>query len=437
VTRGLLLSLAAAWLIVGVASALAHGLIASVDACPGQTRHRTSRTEQEAAMLCMTNFARHAAGLAPLADSNELDCSAAGRSGDILRCDSFSHLACGRDIVYWMRRTGYLPSRCWRAGANLAWGTVRSGTVRSIVRACMRSSEHRRNILGHYSQIGIGLRVGRLWGRSDSHVWTQLRLALRQARASLSERDRKPGVSRSAPQAAGDGTIPSMRRALRILSIALITAGVVLLADIAVTLLYKEPLSSVYAAIQQDKAASELSETEAQYPDRADRRAIARIRSRKRRIATLARRFGTHAEEGEAIGRIRAPAMDGLNIVVVQGTDTASLEKGPGHYPETPFPGQGGTVGIAGHRTTYLAPFRHIDSMKGGDRIVLETPYATIFYRVQKTAIVDPTDTWVVRNVGYERLVLSSCNPLYSAAQRFIVFARAVREKLAPRVRPS
>jgi len=228
-----------------------------------------------------------------------------------------------------------------------------------------------------------------------------------------------------------------MSRLLRILSIALITGGLVLLADIAVTLLYKEPVSSVYAAIQQSRAASELSEIEARYPGRSDRRAIIRLRSRKRRIATLARRFGTQAKEGEAIGRIRAPAMDGLNTVVVQGTETASLHKGPGHFPETPFPGQGSTVGVAGHRTTYGAPFRHIDSMERGDRIVLELPYATIYYRVQKTAIVEPTDIWVIKDVGYERLVLSSCNPLYSATQRFIVFARAVREKLAARARRS
>lgn len=228
-----------------------------------------------------------------------------------------------------------------------------------------------------------------------------------------------------------------MARLLRILSIALITAGLVLLADIAVTLLYKEPLSSVYAAVRQNEAAGELSETEARYPSRADRRATAGLRNRKRRIAALARRFGARTGQGEAIGRIRAPAMDGLSAVVVQGTDTASLQKGPGHYPETPFPGQGGTVGIAGHRTTYGAPFRHVDSMKRGDRIVLEMPYATIYYRVQKTKIVDPDEIWVTKHVGYERLVLSSCNPLYSAAQRFIVFARAVREKLAPRARGS
>jgi sortase A len=220
-----------------------------------------------------------------------------------------------------------------------------------------------------------------------------------------------------------------MSRLIRILSIALITAGFVLVADVVVTLAYEEPLSSLYASVQQGHAESQLHEAEARYPTAADRRATARL-SRQHKIAALARRFASRVSAGDAIGRIRAPAMDGLDMVFVQGTDTVSLEKGPGHYPETLFPGEGGTIGIAGHRTTYLAPFRHIDSMNAGDRIVLEMPYGTIFYRVQKTAIVDPTDVWVVRPVGYERLVLSSCNPLYSAAQRFIVFARAVRESL-------
>jgi sortase A len=225
-----------------------------------------------------------------------------------------------------------------------------------------------------------------------------------------------------------------MSRLIRILSIALITAGFVLVADVVVTLAYEEPLSSLYASVQQGHAESQLHEAEARYPTAADRRATARL-SRQRKIATLARRFASTLSPGDAIGRIKAPAMDGLDMVFVQGTDTVSLEKGPGHYPETLFPGEGGTIGIAGHRTTYLAPFRHIDSMNPGDRIVLEMPYGTIFYRVEKTAIVDPTDVWVVRSVGYERLVLSSCNPLYSAAQRFIVFARAVRESLPRSVR--
>jgi sortase A len=220
------------------------------------------------------------------------------------------------------------------------------------------------------------------------------------------------------------------RRLLRILSTALITAGLVLLADIAVTLAYEEPVSSVYAAIQQNNAENQLSETEASYPSPADRQAIARLHGRRMQIRALARRFSRQADSSEAIGRLRAPGMDGLDVVLIQGTDTASLQKGPGHFPETSFPGQGETVGIAGHRTTYGAPFRHIDSMERGDRIVLEMPYATVVYKVQKTEIVDPTDVEVVSNVGYERLVLTSCHPVYSAAQRFVVFARGVRERL-------
>ncbi len=81
-------------------------------------------------------------------------------------------------------------------------------------------------------------------------------------------------------------------------------------------------------------------------------------------------------------------------------------------------------MAIAGHRTTYLAPFRHIDALKPGDRILVKMPYAQFTYTVQYHRIVPPTALWVTKNVGYDRLVLSACNPLYSAAQRIIVFAR-------------
>jgi sortase A len=119
--------------------------------------------------------------------------------------------------------------------------------------------------------------------------------------------------------------------------------------------------------------------------------------------------------------------MDDLDVVVVEGTDTGSLQKGPGRYLRTAYPGQGETIGIAGHRTTYLAPFRHIDSMQRGDEIVLEMPYATLSYEVERTEIVDPSQLGVIRDVGYERLVLSACHPLYSAAERYIAFARLTR----------
>ena len=112
---------------------------------------------------------------------------------------------------------------------------------------------------------------------------------------------------------------------------------------------------------------------------------------------------------------------------MIEGTETADLRKGPGHYPDTALPGQSKTVAIAGHRTTYGAPFRTIDKLKRGDRIDLRMRYGTYVYKVQKTRIVAPTETSVTDNVGYDRLVLTACHPLYSAAQRIVVFARLVK----------
>ena len=154
-----------------------------------------------------------------------------------------------------------------------------------------------------------------------------------------------------------------------------------------------------------------------------DLRALGALRTMDQRISFLARREQRQVTTGAAIGRIVIKKI-GASFDIVQGTDTASLEKGPGHYPGTAFPGLGQTVAIAGHRTTYLAPFRHIDSLAPGDRIVVKMPYGRFTYVVQYHKIVLPTALWVINNVGYDRLVLSACNPLYSAAQRIIVFAR-------------
>lgn len=124
-------------------------------------------------MRCMTDFARRHVRMGGLVNAGDLDRSALDKSGDILRCDSFSHYACGRDFTYWMQRVGYIPAQCWRAGENLAWGTGDYGGVRSIFRAWIHSPEHRANILGRYTQIGIGLQVGNLDGDQGVHVWTQ------------------------------------------------------------------------------------------------------------------------------------------------------------------------------------------------------------------------------------------------------------------------
>jgi sortase A len=202
----------------------------------------------------------------------------------------------------------------------------------------------------------------------------------------------------------------------------------VILADVATTLAWREPVSSVYGSIQQHEAASELADLEESFPSAADLRRIATVRDPHRKVGVLADLFAKRVHTGEAVGRIVIPAID-LSVVAVQGTDTASLQKGPGHYPDTPFPGQGGTTAFAGHRTTYLAPFRHLDALSPGDELEVEMPYATFSYRVQGTRVVSPSDVGIVDRVGYDRLVLTACHPLYSAAERIVAFAKLVRVK--------
>jgi sortase A len=226
-----------------------------------------------------------------------------------------------------------------------------------------------------------------------------------------------------------------VHRFLRILSTTLITAGLVVLADVGLTLAWKEPLSTIYGSIQQERAEEELNALEDRFPSPRDLRAVAGTKNVEERARLLADLFEDEVEHGQGIGRIRIEGI-GLDVVVVEGTDTESLRKGPGHYTladdavtEGPgdgsaFPGQGKTVGIAGHRTTYLAPFRRIEEIQDGDAIELEMPYATFAYEVEKHEIVEPSEVEIVRNVGYERLVLTACHPLYSAAQRWAVFAK-------------
>lgn len=177
-TRKLILALTALALVGALIAGPAQArrlsaLVAPTSACPDQTDLGASTAVQEQAMRCMTNFARRHDGLGQFGNAAALDRSATRKTDDILRCDSFSHYACGRDFTYWMQRSGYLAARCWRAGENIAWGVEGAGTVRSIFVAWLHSPEHRANILGRFSQIGIALSVGGLEGHRSAHVWTQ------------------------------------------------------------------------------------------------------------------------------------------------------------------------------------------------------------------------------------------------------------------------
>ncbi len=220
-----------------------------------------------------------------------------------------------------------------------------------------------------------------------------------------------------------DAGAPLLRRLVRDVSSVLMIAGLLLVLDAVVTVLWQEPVTAVIATIRR----AELNQRYLSYKtvplSAAQRAALQSFSQVSARIAFLARQEARQVPTGAAIGKIVISKI-GVSYDIVEGTDTLSLEKGPGHYPYTAFPGLGQTVAIAGHRTTYLAPFRNINELTGGDLIDLEMPYADFTYRVQFAKIVLPTALWVTRNVGYERLILSACNPLYSAAQRIIVFAR-------------
>ncbi|MFN8015259.1 MAG: class E sortase [Acidimicrobiia bacterium] len=149
--------------------------------------------------------------------------------------------------------------------------------------------------------------------------------------------------------------------------------------------------------------------------------------------ATLAQ-LKQDVKRGEPIAIIQIPKI-GLNHVVISGTDTQSLRKGPGHYPATPLPGQFGNSAIAGHRTTYGAPFNRLDELTIGDKIVFETVRGTFTYIVDKeNIIVSPSDVSVIAPTvdpsdpsGQKflpTLTLTTCHPKYSAAKRLVIRAK-------------
>jgi sortase A len=219
-----------------------------------------------------------------------------------------------------------------------------------------------------------------------------------------------------------------MRQVLRAVSTVLIVSGSLLIADAAATVTWQEPLSAFLGHLNQNKLNGQFNRLQAQGLTPIEQRVISHLPDERTRLAFLARSLKRRASNGQGIGRIRIPKI-GASYVVVKGTSVGDLRKGPGAYPQTPLPGAPGTVAIAGHRTTYGAPFRHIDRLSSGDPITVTLPYARFTYRVQHRRIVGPDDIWVIKRVGYDRLVLTACHPLYSAAKRIVVFARLVREQ--------
>jgi sortase A len=220
-----------------------------------------------------------------------------------------------------------------------------------------------------------------------------------------------------------------IRPILHFVASVLMCSGVLLLLDAGLTLAWQEPISAFRASREQAALRDRLAGLDKRA--QADKRTLAPLGSigdARRSMAQLAKLQRRRDDKGDPVGRLRMPKLH-RNYVVVEGTDIGTLRKGPGHYPGTPLPGEGGTVAVAGHRTTYGAPFRSVDKLRRGDELTMDMPYGRFTYRVDKVQVVSPNALWITRRRKREQLVLSACHPLYSAAKRIAVFSTLARSE--------
>jgi sortase A len=199
--------------------------------------------------------------------------------------------------------------------------------------------------------------------------------------------------------------------------------GLVLLADAVITVVWEDPFTTIFTQQNQKALAKQLAKSETEPLPPSTLELVRRAGSPAERMALLAGHERAIARPGDALGRVFIPKT-GKNFVFVSGTGVETLKQGPGHYWGTALPGERGTVAIAGHRTTYGAPFHNLAELRHGYAITLTMPYGRFSYSVEGSRSVPPTQTTVLRNRNYQRLVLTTCDPIGSAAKRLVVTAR-------------
>jgi len=214
-----------------------------------------------------------------------------------------------------------------------------------------------------------------------------------------------------------------MRRLTRIAGTLLVVVGLGFLAWALTVWQWQDPFTAALNRLEQRELAHEF--------DRRveEGRSGLAAASSDQVLAALPRaavRWRHTSKRGDAIARIRIPTL-GLHRIVVDGTDHESLKRGPGRYLDSAMPGEGQLVYIAGHRTTYGAPFSRIDRLRKGDRVVLELPYATFEYAVTGSRVVPASKTSVLESKGREQLVLQACHPRFFATHRLLVYANPTR----------
>lgn len=204
----------------------------------------------------------------------------------------------------------------------------------------------------------------------------------------------------------------------RVLRLALVLAGVLLI--------FSPLLMQAYAQYNQHKLLQEAARVPPSVPGEVYKTG---------EVSGAEDPTVTGGEAGEAIHSgeawplvvITIPQID-VEAVVVEDVTLEDLRRGPGHYPQTAWPGEPGNVGIAGHRTTYGAWFRHLDELEPGDAIYLQGEGRTYHYRVEKVWATDPHDWSVVEPTPYPALTLTTCHPPYDDTQRLVVRAALVRD---------
>jgi sortase A len=214
-----------------------------------------------------------------------------------------------------------------------------------------------------------------------------------------------------------------MGRFTRKLGTFLIVAGVATLGWAFTVWAWQDPFTNLYTRWEQHQLAQKYDKVFNSY--RPIARTNASLAAAKHELRVEARQYRTSARRGEAIGRISIPRI-GIDMVLVNGTDHDSLTRGPGRDLRTAMPGEGKLVYIAGHRTTYLAPFSHIDLLRKGDHVTLRMPYATLVYSITGHRIVVDSDLSVLKNHGYEQIELQACHPRFFATHRYIAYGKLV-----------
>lgn len=215
-----------------------------------------------------------------------------------------------------------------------------------------------------------------------------------------------------------------MKRLFRILGTVMIAAGVLMLAWAVTVWQWQDPFTAVLHNRDQ-RSLSRTFERELQRHDRPQVAASASPTDVRKSLSREAVRWRKRSKQGDAIARLRIPRLD-ITEIVVNGTDTNSLKRGPGRYLGTAMPGEGQLVYIAGHRTTYGAPFARIDRLRKGDRLFVELPYGTIEYAVTGHRIVEADELSVLKSKGVEELALQACHPRFFASHRYIIYAKPV-----------